>query len=124
MPALSIYVTFWDTGFGEDGVEWMLTARSASPDRPTQTFSYHIVLVPGTNRWIEAHRTPGDPMSDAVVYPKAGASANPRLMGALLLANSDIIEHLSLEAFDTFIKESEEAIADNPVPEREPTVPP
>lgn len=40
-------------------------------------------------------------------------------MGAVMLTNTEIMEHLTLEMFDSFIKDSEEAMADNPVPDRE-----
>lgn len=120
---LSVYVTFWDTGYGRED-EWMLSVRCPVPDRQTfTTFSYSIVLVPGTNRWIEAHRTPGDPLTDGASsssITSSSSSGKPRkLMGAVMLKNTEIMEHLSLEVFDSFIKDSEEAMADNPVPDRE-----
>lgn len=112
MSALAVYITFWNSGYGEDGVEWMLTARSIAPDRNTTTFTYRIVLVaPGTDRWIEAHQTPADPLA-----PDRFGSAT--LMGAVRLRSSEVLDHVSLETFDAFIKVSDEAGTDNPVPDR------
>jgi hypothetical protein len=113
MSTLAVYITFWNNGYGEDGLEWMLTARSTTPDRnTTTTFTYRIVLVaPGTHRWIEAHQTPADPLAP-------DRYASPTFMGAVLLKSSEVLEHVSLDTFDAFIKESDEASADNPVPDR------
>jgi hypothetical protein len=112
MSTLAVYITFWSNGCGEDGLEWMLTARSTAPDRSTTTFTYRIVLVaPGTDRWIEAHQTPADPLvSDC--YGSAS------LMGAVMLRSSEVLKHVSLDTFDTFVKASEEPGADNPAPDR------
>jgi len=112
MSTLAVYITFWNNGRGEDDVEWMLTARSTAPDRSATTFTYRIVLVaPGTNRWIEAHQTPVDPLA----LDRYGSAT---LIGAVLLTGSEVLEHVSLDTFDAFIRESEEAGADNPAPDR------
>lgn len=114
MPRLDVYITFWNNGNSDDGVEWMLSARSTGGTSPNDepsatTFTYSIVLVaPGTDRWIEAHQTPADPVS-------AGSG---KMMGALRLASSETLEHVDLETFDTFIKESDDAAAENPFPDR------
>jgi len=113
MSTLAVYITFWNNGYGEDGLEWMLTARSTPRDRSTTTtFTYRIVLVaPGTHRWIEAHQTPADPLAP-------DRYASPTFMGAVLLKSSEVLEHVSLDTFDAFIKESDEPSAENPVPDR------
>lgn len=118
MPRLALYITFWNNGYGEDKLEWMLTARSTVPGQPPTTFTYRIALVaPGTDRWIEAHQTPGDP-SDHYY-----GNNNLTLMGALLLSGSDVLDHVDLDTFDAFIKDSEDVTADNPVPGRKSIIP-
>lgn len=109
MSTLEVYITFWNNGSGED---WMLTARSTAPHRNPVTFTYRIVLVaPGTDRWIEAHQTPTDPLTS----DRYGSAT---LMGAVLLRSSEVLKHVSLDTFDALIRASEEPGADNPAPDR------
>lgn len=109
MSRIDLYITFWNSGNNEDIPEWQLSVRSTSLDggQPATTVTYSIVLVaPGTDRWIEAYQTHTEPLPSG------------RLMGALLLDSSEILEHVDLNTFDTFIKESEDAAPENPFPNR------
>ncbi|KAF8323299.1 hypothetical protein DL93DRAFT_660422 [Clavulina sp. PMI_390] len=113
MGPIDVYITFSSRGNSDEGTEWGLCVRRESSvrDQPPILFTYTITLVaPGTDRWIEAYQTPAE----------QGFSRSERLLGALLLTRSELLDEASLEMVDSFIKKSEGSHPDNPSPARIP----